>query len=277
LAEIQKATGDMTGNIDYQKLTIKVCQLARSVGKYLKSEVNKLNLDQIEKKGLHDFVSYVDKTSEKKLMQALKKLLPEAGFIAEESPGAITRDCYNWVIDPLDGTTNFIHNLPIFSISIALMEKGKVVSGVVYEPNNDECFYAWKDGNAYLNDQIIKVSPAAKISDSLFATGFPYYDYSKLDNYLEIFRFLIENSHGLRRMGSAAVDLAYVACGRFDGFYEYSLQPWDVAAGSLIVERAGGNVSDFSGNTNYIFGKEIVATNNKVYNEFILLTKKYFA
>jgi myo-inositol-1(or 4)-monophosphatase len=267
----------MTGKVDFQKLTLEVCQLARSVGKYLKSEVNKLNIDQIEKKGLHDFVSYVDKTSEKQLMQALKKLLPEAGFIAEESPEAKTSDQFNWVIDPLDGTTNFIHSLPVFSISIALMEKNEVVIGVVYEPNMDECFYAWKGGEAYMNGQIIKVSSAESINDGLFATGFPYYDYSKLDNYLEMFRFLIENSHGLRRMGSAAVDLAYVACGRFDGFYEYSLRPWDVAAGSLIVERAGGKVSDFSGNTNYIFGKEIVATNDKVYIEFILLMKKYFA
>jgi len=267
----------MNRTIDLEKLSSEVCQLARSTGHYLKSEIHKLTRAQVESKGLHNFVSYVDKTSEKQLMQSLKQLLPEAGFIAEESPEAKTSEDFNWIIDPLDGTTNFIHNLPIFSISIALMEKNEIILGVVYEPNMDECFYAWKGSDAYMNNKLIKVSSATTIKDGLFATGFPYYDYSMLDNYLQMFRYLIENSHGLRRMGSAAVDLAYVACGRFDGFYEYSLQPWDVAAGSLIVERAGGLLSDFSGTNNYIFGKEIIATNKKIFDEFKLLIKKYFA
>jgi len=128
-----------------------------------------------------------------------------------------------------------------------------------------------------LNKKVIKVSKSATINDSLFATGFPYYDYGMLEQYLDVFRFLLKNSHGIRRIGSAAVDLAYVSCGRFEGFYEYSLNPWDVAAGSFIVKQAGGMVSDFSGGKNYIFGKKIVATNDKVYNEFMLLIKKYFA
>ena len=267
----------MRASINLEKLTLEVCGLARTVGEYLKSEVNNLSSAQIEKKGLHDFVSYVDKTSERQLMKALNQILPEAGFIAEESPGAKTAERYNWVIDPLDGTTNFVHKLPVFSISIALMENDEVVSGVVYEPNMDECFYAWRGSSAFLNEQKIQVSPAASINNGFFATGFPYYDYSKLDQYLKLFRHLIENSHGLRRMGSAAVDLAYVACGRFDGFYEYSLHPWDVAAGSFIVERAGGRVSDFSGDKDYIFGKEILATNAALFHEFKLLVKKYFA
>jgi myo-inositol-1(or 4)-monophosphatase len=210
-------------------------------------------------------------------MKELHKILPEAGFIAEESPDAKTSGRYNWVIDPLDGTTNFIHHLPIYSISIALMEKNKVVSGVVYEPNRDECFYAWKESSAFLNGQIIEVSKPSAIEDCLFATGFPYYDYSKIGQYIQLFRFLLKNTHGIRRMGSAAVDLAYVACGRVDGFYEYSLHPWDVAAGSFIVERAGGKVSDFSGKKNHIFIKEIVATNHAVYDEFMRLIKNYFA
>ncbi len=267
----------MTGTLDLQKITREVCELSRSVGKYLQSEKDKLKSCEIENKGRHDFVSYVDKTSEERLMQELHKILPEAGFIAEESPDVKTNDLYNWVIDPLDGTTNFIHGLPVYSISIALMAKDEVVSGVVYEPNRDECFYAWKESPAYLNRQIIRVSVPSTIEDSLFATGFPYYDYSKLDRYLELFRFLLKNTHGIRRMGSAAIDLAYVACGRFEGFYEYSLHPWDVAAGSFIVEQAGGRVSDFSGKKNHIFGKEIVATNHAVYDEFIQLIKKYFA
>lgn len=267
----------MTNSLDLQHLTTQVCKLARTVGMYLKNEISKLNSTEIESKGLHNFVTYIDKASEERLMHELKKILPEAGFIAEESPGAKTFDRYNWVIDPLDGTTNYIHGLPVYSISIALIEKEKVISGVVYEPNLDECFYAWKGSKAFLNKQVIEVSKSATINDSLFATGFPYYDYGMLDQYLDVFRFLLKNSHGIRRIGSAAVDLAYVSCGRFEGFYEYSLQPWDVAAGSLIVEQAGGKVSSFAGEDNYIFGKEIVATNDKVYNEFMQVIKKYFA
>jgi myo-inositol-1(or 4)-monophosphatase len=267
----------MNGTIDLEQITLEVCELSRTVGKYLQSEKDQLNASEVESKGLHDFVSYVDKSSEKRLMQELHKILPQAWFIAEESPDLKTNDLYNWVIDPLDGTTNFIHGLPVYSISIALIEKNEVVSGVVYEPNRDECFYAWKESKAFLNGQIIEVSRAARIKDCLLATGFPYYDYSKLGQYLELFHYLLKNTHGIRRMGSAAVDLAYVACGRFDGFYEYSLHPWDVAAGSFIVERAGGRVSDFSGNKNYLFGKEIAATNQAVYQEFIQLVKKYFA
>ncbi|OQX73683.1 MAG: inositol monophosphatase [Bacteroidetes bacterium 4484_276] len=267
----------MTKNIDLQQLTTQVCELARTVGTYLKEEINKLNSTEIESKGLHNFVTYIDKASEKRLMAELKKILPEAGFIAEESPGAKTSDRYNWVIDPLDGTTNYIHGLPVYSISIALTEKEKVISGVVYEPNLDECFYAWKGSKAFLNKKVIEVSKSTTINDSLFATGFPYHDYRKIEQYLDVFRFLMKNSHGLRRIGSAAIDLVYVACGRFEGFYEYGLSPWDVAAGSFIVKQAGGKASDFSGGENYIFGKEIVATNDKVYNEFMQLIKKYFA
>jgi len=267
----------MTSNTDLQQITLQVCQLARSVGWYLKDEIDKLGSTEIETKGLNNFVTYVDKTAEHQIIEALKQILPDAGFIAEETPDAITKDRYNWVIDPLDGTTNFIHGLPVYSISIALMEKDEVISGVVFEPNQNECFYTWKGGPAMMNEQQVEVSKAATIKDSLLTTGFPYYDFSKIDQYLELFRFLMKNSHGIRRFGSAAVDLAYVACGRFDGFYEYSLHPWDVAAGSLIVKQAGGKISDFSGKKNYIFGKEIVATNEKIYIEFMDEIKKYFA
>jgi myo-inositol-1(or 4)-monophosphatase len=149
------------------------------------------------------------------------------------------------------------------------------VLGVVYEINQKECFYAWEGSEAFLNKQIIKVSNCGQIKDSLLATGFPYYDYSRLENYMELFTYFLKNSHGLRRMGSAAVDLVYVACGRFEGFYEYGLRPWDVAAGAFIVQQAGGKVSDFKGGSNYLFGKEIIASNNGIYNEFLKLTQKY--
>ncbi len=266
----------MSKTINLQLLTLQVVNLARATGIFLKNEVNKLSIQDIESKGAHDFVSYVDKTSERQIIEELRKILPEAGFIAEESTDLLPADRFNWVVDPLDGTTNFIHRLPLFSISIALLENDEIISGVIFEPNQNECFYAWKGSQAYLNQRVINVSQPGKIEDCLFATGFPYYDYSRLDNYLELFKFLLKNSHGIRRLGSAAVDLAYVACGRFEGFYEYGLHPWDVAAGALIVKQAGGKVSDFTGQGNFVFGREIVATNHHIYNEFMREIKNYF-
>jgi myo-inositol-1(or 4)-monophosphatase len=218
----------------------------------------------------------VDKTSEQKLVAGLSALLPESGFIAEEGTSTKKGEIYNWIIDPLDGTTNFIHGIPCFSISIALMRKEELVMGMIYEINADECFYAWENSKAYLNEKEISVSKAPTLADSLIATGFPYYDYSRLDNYMEAFRDFIKNTHGLRRLGSAATDLAYVACGRFEGFYEYSLQPWDVAAGAFIVQQAGGKVSDFKGENNFIFGKEIVAGNAACFNEFLQTIQHHF-
>ncbi len=262
--------------INYEELCIKVCEISRNGGRFIQSEVSKIRYTDIETKGLNDFVTYVDKTSEQALVKSLSEILPEAGFIAEENTSDKKGEIYNWIIDPLDGTTNFIHGLPCYSISIALMKNNKIVLGVVYEINQDECFYAWEGSNAFLNNQIVKVSSISTISSSLLATGFPYYDYSKLDNYMDLFRHFLKNSHGLRRLGSAAVDLAYVACGRFEGFYEYGLRPWDVAAGAFIVQQAGGKVSDFKGGNNYIFGKELIATNSSIFNEFLELSQKYF-
>jgi len=175
----------------------------------------------------------------------------------------------------LDGTTNFIHGLPPYSISVALMDGDETIVGVVYELNLKECFYAWKGSSAYMDSKEIHVSKVEKIKDSLIATGFPYYDFDKMKAYLDSLEFFMQNSHGARRLGSAAVDLAYVACGRFEAFYEYSLQPWDVAAGAFILQQAGGKMSDFSGGSNYIFGKELVATNSFIFDEFLGVVKKY--
>lgn len=259
-----------------EDVTLKVCEMTRAIGGFLSEEVAHMKGDDVQIKGLHNFVTYVDKTAEERIIDGLFKILPEAGVIAEESAPDRKDTGLNWVIDPLDGTTNFIHGLPIFSISIALMDGDKVLSGVVYEVNLRECFYAWKGSPAFLNDHQIHVSNVLRIKDGLFATGFPYYDFSKMDAYIGIFRYLLENSHGVRRMGSAAVDLAYVACGRFEGFFEYGLNAWDVAAGALILKQAGGRVGDFSGAGNYIFGKEIVAMNGHIYDEFQDVIKKYF-
>jgi myo-inositol-1(or 4)-monophosphatase len=238
-------------NMNLEKLCGQVVDISRNTGLFIKNELKGFTQTHIEVKGIHNFVSYVDKTAEQQIVKNLSKLLPEAGFIAEEGTGKPSENGLNWVIDPLDGTTNFIHGLPPFAVSIALMEGDEVIIGVIYEINLDECFWAYKGSKSYLNGNLISVSQTSTINDSLIATGFPYYD-----------------SHGLRRLGSAATDLAYVACGRFEAFYEYSLQPWDVAAGVLIVQQAGGMVSDFSGKKNYIFGSEIIATNSNIFNEF---------
>ncbi len=249
-------------------ITKQVINLSKSVGVFIKQEVNQINKDDIEEKGIHNLVTYVDKQSEKLLINELRNILPEAGIIAEEDDTLEKSDKYNWVIDPLDGTTNFIHGIPIFAISIALMDGDEVVIGVVYEINLKECFYAWKGSPAFLNDKEIHVSTTNKLDNSLLATGFPYYDYSMLSSYLNLFKDLMQTTRGVRRLGSAAVDLAYVACGRVELFYEYGLQSWDVAAGTLIVKQAGGLITDFTGSNNYIFGKQIIASNKKTHKEF---------
>ena len=257
-------------NMQLDKLAARVCEIAQETGTFLLGEVSRMKSTDILSKGLHNFVTYVDKESERRIVDQLSVLLPGSGFIAEENselqPGE-----YTWVIDPLDGTTNFIHGVPLYCISIGLMHGNETIAGIIYEPNLKECFYTWKSAPAYLNREIIRVSSAPAIRDAIFATGFPYYDYSRLDDYLAIFKHLLQNSHGVRRLGSAAADLAYVACGRYDGFYEYGLSPWDVNAGGLLVKQAGGIVTDFRGEENYIFGKQIIASNNSLYTEFLKL------
>ncbi len=260
--------------LDLEKLTKEVCTLALETGAFIQSEVSRIKATDIEVKGLNNFVTYVDKTAERRILEKLSRMVPEAGFIAEESPDLNAGEL-SWVIDPLDGTTNFIHGVPIYCISIALIKGKEAILGVVYEINLKECFYTWHNAPSYLNGKIIHVSHTNKIMDALFATGFPFYDYGRLDDYLKVFRHLMKNSHGIRRLGSAAADLAYVACGRFDGFYEYGLSPWDVAAGVPIVRNAGGIVSDFSGDDNYLFGKEIISSNAIIYQEFLKLFKKW--
>ncbi len=257
-------------------LTKQVVNLSRGVGKFITQEATKFSEKDIEVKGEHNFVSYVDKTAEKMLVQELTKILPEAGFIAEENQSLQRADHFNWIVDPLDGTTNFIHGVPLFSISVALTDGDEIILGVVYEINLEEAFYAWKGGPAFLNGKEIKVSESPDLDSSLIATGFPYYDYSLLDAYLELFKNLMKTSHGVRRLGSAAVDLAYVAAGRYDIFYEYGLNPWDVAAGALIVKQAGGRVTDFKGEDDYLFGKKIVASNSKTHDEFLKKLNNYF-
>ncbi len=260
----------------YEDMCCKVRSLCEDVGSYIQAEALKFSSEAVEVKGLHNYVTYVDKNAEKKIVDNLMNLIPEAGFILEEGTIDKKNDSYNWIIDPLDGTTNFIHGIPCYSISIALMKDHRIVLGVVYEINLKECFYSWLGGDVYLNGKKIGVSQTPSLNESLLATGFPYYDYKHLDAYMDFFKFLMHESRGVRRLGSAAVDLAYVACGRFDGFYEYSLNPWDVAAGAFLVKQAGGIVTDFKGGNDYIFGREIIAANPHIAAPILKHLQKYF-
>ena len=259
-----------------EQILNQVIEVSKQAGDFIRQEHKNFDPEKIEYKGLNDLVSYVDKGAEKIIVSALEKILPKAGFITEEKTRNNIGERYNWIIDPLDGTTNFIHGLPVYSVSIALQEYDELVMGVVYEINQDECFYARKDAPAYLNDNEIKVSNNATVAGSLIATGFPYYDFSMQATYLELFAELMRSCHGIRRIGSAAVDLAYTACGRFEAFYEYNLNAWDIAAGIVIVKQAGGEVVNFKGGSEVLNARELLATNNKVTEELLEIIQKYF-
>jgi myo-inositol-1(or 4)-monophosphatase len=201
----------------------------------------------------------VDRTAEDMLMAGFSNLVPSSGFINEESGTANTESDYVWIIDPLDGTTNFVYDLPIFSISVGLQYKGQMALGLVYEINRDELFEAAKGQGATRNGNPIRVSGSTDFSQCLVATGYPFREFDRVDDYLLILKQFMRETKGIRRLGSAAVDLAYTACGRFDGYFEANLNAWDVAAGSLIVQEAGGVVTDYDGAGNFVFGKGIVA------------------
>ncbi|MCZ2443619.1 MAG: inositol monophosphatase [Flavobacteriales bacterium] len=250
--------------------------IAIETGAYIKQEAISFHTSAIENKGLHDLVSYVDKTAEKRIVESLDLLMPNASFINEES-GNIQRQAeYTWIIDPLDGTTNFIHGIPHYCISIALMYQSQIIMGVVHDVATGDLFSAQAGKGSFLNGQAIHVSSRDNLSESLIATGFPVNNFSRIEPTLSVLEQLILNTRGVRRIGTAALDLSYVACGRFDAYYEHGLYPWDVAAGSLIVQEAGGHVSDFSGANQYLFGKEIVAAAPGVYDTILQLLRTYY-
>jgi len=251
-------------------------EAAQEAAHFIRKERVNFSRDMAEKKGLNDLVSYVDKQSEKMIVERLARLIPDAGFIVEEN-SRTNRGTYNWIVDPLDGTTNFIHGIPCYAVSIALEKENDILAGVVIEVNRSECFSAVKGGGAKLNDTKISVSETTSLSDSLIATGFPIYNFSYQEKYLNVLRELMHTTHGIRRIGAAAADLCYLACGRFDAFFEYNLSPWDVAAAALIIKEAGGSVTDFSGAQNWLFGKQIIATNKHIEQDFYSLVNKHFA
>lgn len=261
-------------NLEY--LCQQTRQIVTTTATFIRAELGKVQSNDIETKSLNSLVSYVDKQAEIQLVAGLKQLIPNSTFLTEEETVAQEKGDYTWIIDPLDGTTNFLHQIPTFAVSVALQHQGITILGVVYEVNRQECFYAWKEGGAFLNGQSISVSSTKKLPDSLIATGFPYYDYDRVEAYLKVLRHCMLNTRGLRRIGSAAVDLVYVACGRFDAFFEYSLNAWDLAAGAFIVQEAGGLVSDFQGGDNYLYGQELVTGNPVIFKEMVGIIRGAF-
>ena len=246
-------------------MAIKAARRAGSIITRASEDIGSLTVSD---KGYNDFVSEVDLASEKTIIEVLSKAYPGHAFLGEES--GLSGDGENvWIIDPLDGTTNFLHNYPQYSISIALQYRGEITQAVVYDPNSNELFTASKGQGAYLNDRRIRVSKKTKMKDCLIGTGFPYRDFTHLPCYLKVLDELIRETSGIRRPGSAALDLAYTAAGRFDGFFEIGLSKWDIAAGGLLIKEAGGIVSDFSGGDDWINSGNIIASTPKVYEPFI--------
>lgn len=261
--------------MDYKTLCFQVQEIARQAGTFIHNEQKKLSAGDIEVKSVASLVTYVDKTAEQQIVEALKALIPESGFVAEEGTAQSNQEKYTWFVDPLDGTTNYLFGVSPHAVSIALAENGKLVLGVVYEIGQNEMFYAWKDSPAYCNDKEIKTASRSKSEETLIGTGFPYYDFDRIDDYIEAMRYLMKHTLGLRRFGSAATDLCYVACGRFDAFYEHALHAWDVAAGVFILQQAGGKTTDFNGGNNWLFGGQIISASASYFNEFYRIINGY--
>lgn len=260
--------------LDLNYLCTEVQKIARDGGEFLKSERERFDLRQVEEKSAHNYVSYVDKESEKRLVEKLSNLLPGSGFITEEGTAFHNKEKYCWVIDPLDGTTNYIHDNAPYCVSIALQNEEELLLGVVYEVCRNECYYACKGGPAYLNGKEIQVSAVGELDKAFIALGFPY----SFDAYKPIASMLIDRLYGTaggcRLQGSAAAELCYVACGRFEARIEAFLGPWDVAAGGLILQQAGGQLTDFKGGNDWISGNEVIASNGKIHDVVLSLCKQ---
>ncbi len=254
-----------------------VIVLAKEVGAFIKGEIDQVSSEDIEHKDLNSLVSYVDKTAEEQIVAKLTELLPDSGFITEEE--TTLQDSsheYTWIIDPLDGTTNYLKRIPHYSTSIALTYKGELVLGVVSDISQDTYYHAIKDGGAFCNGSRIKPSPVGRLNEAIIVTGFPYNRKAEFDDLMRTLAYFLKHSRGIRRLGSAALDLAYVASGRLDAYYETSLNIWDVAAGILLVQEAGGRVTDFSGGSDSLSKAEVVVANPTLHEEVLAGIKQSF-
>ncbi len=251
-------------------LTIAV-KAARRAGNIINKASLNLDLLNVSKKSHSDYVSEVDGAAEDAIIKILLTAYPDHAILAEESgrQGDHKKSEYQWIIDPLDGTTNFLHGFPKYSVSIALKHKGVLTFAVVYDPTNNELFTASRGGGAYLNDHRIRVSKRTRLEDCLIGTGFPFRDLTHMDAYFAMFKDIVPRTAGIRRPGSAALDLAYVAAGRYDGFWEIGLAPWDMAAGCLLITEAGGLVGDLEGNETQLESGQIIAGNPKIFGQLL--------
>jgi myo-inositol-1(or 4)-monophosphatase len=259
-----------------REIALALAPVVRKAAAFMLAESKTFTLDQVELKNHSELVSYVDKESEQILVDGIRAFMPEAGFILEEGGLQESDREVRWIIDPLDGTTNFTRGLPCWSISVAMQRNGQTVLGVVYDVPHDEYFEAIQGQGATCNGQPIRVSRAETLAQSLMATGFPYAKNDRKDDLMAVFSKIRVGTLGVRRFGSAAIDLAWTACGRFDGYYEMNIQAWDVAAGALLVQEAGGTVTDFSGTDNFVFGRKIAATNGIIHSEVLDILQAHF-
>jgi myo-inositol-1(or 4)-monophosphatase len=247
---------------------------ARRAGNIINRAAQNLDILTITQKTANEFVSEVDREAEQAIIKILLGAYPNHSILAEES-GAAGASEYQWIIDPLDGTTNFLHGFPQYGVSIGLMHKGVLTQAVVYDPTRNDLFTASRGCGAYLNDRRIRVSKRRQLDQSLIGTGFPFREFTLADDYLRIFRDMIRNTAGLRRAGSAALDLSYVAASRLDGFWEFGLKPWDMAAGVLLITEAGGLVSDPEGNDTYMESGNLVCGNPKIFTELLRVVSSH--
>jgi myo-inositol-1(or 4)-monophosphatase len=243
---------------------------ARRAGAIINRAARDVDTLTVTRKRHNDFVTEVDKAAEAAIIEIIRQAYPDHSILAEETGATAARDSeHTWIIDPLDGTTNFIHGFPQYAVSIALRHKDTIAHGVIYDPGRNELFIASRGGGAFLNDRRIRVSRRTKLSDALVGTGFPFRDLSGLQEYIAMFGALVPKVAGIRRPGAAALDLAYVAAGRFDAFWEMGLMPWDMAAGALMIQEAGGLVGDFRGETGYMESGRILAGNPKIFAQLV--------
>lgn len=238
-------------------------------GDFIRKNVGSISNNEISVKQASDYVTRIDKESEQIIINIIKNNFPHHHFLTEESIQEYDTSNYRWIIDPLDGTTNFIHSYPVFAVSIALEYRGEIILGIVYDPLRDEIFSAEKGKGAFLNGRPFRVSKTSDLIKSIITTGFPFRRKEMIDDYLKLFKNIFYKVSDIRRAGSAALDLAYLACGRCEGFFELGLSPWDVAAGSLLITEAGGIITDFTGESDYLSTGNIVAGTPALHGELL--------